>query len=222
VNYWILLALSKEADRLSDASLPEPAVPSTVDGRSMNRTIQILAVLCLLLGGVGPVRAEFIIGLYNTGVNTSGSLATDQSADAHYTLISTPTSNLPATAFVADSSAYPFVPGGWLPDGPLSKWIDPLPNQSIGNPPGNYTYRTTFQLSGGDPTSVVVSGQWTLDNIGVDILINGHSTGTYYDAPGDYTFKAFQSFVLPSNYFIDGTNITPANIVRTTNSGYSP
>jgi len=169
---------------------------------------------------VGQARGGHITGLYNTGVNTFGSLANDKSADPHYTLISTADISIkvPTSAFVADSSKYPFVPGGWLPDGPLSKWIDPLADQSIGNPPGNYTYQTTFQIAGGNATSVVISGQWSLDNIGKDILINGHSTGTYYDAPGDYSFKAFQSFVLPSNYFIEGTN-TLDFVVNNTDNG---
>ncbi len=162
---------------------------------------RFIAPLVISFVLVGSVRAEVISGLYNTGVTSSGILARDSSPDPHYTLV-----NPTATAFVADSLAYPFVPNGWLPDGPLSKWIDPLPNQSIGNPPGYYTYETTFQLAGGDPTGVVISGQWSIDNIGANILINGHSTGIYYDEPGDYSFNAWSNFILPSTFFVDGIN----------------
>lgn len=169
---------------------------------------------------VEPIRAQNLIGLYNTGVSSSGGLLADGSADPHYSLVSSADQSIkvPVSAIVADSSKYPFVPGGWLPDGPNSKWIDPLADQSIGNPPGDYIYETTFQLAGVNPTSVVISGQWSLDNIGKGILINGHSTGIYYDAPGDYTFKAFQTFVLPSNYFVEGTN-TLDFVVSNTDNG---
>ncbi len=165
----------------------------------------VLLMPCLL---TGSLKAEVLTGLYNTGVAASGTLGTDTSADPHYTLVSSADKLLavPLSAIIADSTKYPFVTDGWLPDGPFSKWIDPLADQSRGNPPGNYTYETTFRLAGGNPTGVVISGQWTLDNIGEDILINGHSTGTYYDAPGDYSFKAFQQFTLPSAYFVDGVN----------------
>jgi len=183
----------------------------------MVRLLVTIVVACLF---AVPGRAELITGLYNSGVSGTGGLATDRSADPHYMLVSSADKSLrvPTPAIVADSSKYPFIPGGWLPDGPLSKWIDPLPDQSIGDPPGNYTYETTFQLAGGNPRSVIISGQWSLDNIGEDILINGHSTGIYYDAPGDYSFKAFQSFVLPSNFFVDGTN-TLDFVVNNTDNG---
>ncbi len=181
---------------------------------------------CLLVAGIvfcvptAPSRAEIITGLYNTGVNASGGLANDRSPDLHYRLVSSADKSLsvPGPAFVADSSRYPFIPGGWLPDGPFSKWIDPLPDQSIGNAPGDYTFQTSFQLRGGNPGSVIITGQWSVDNLGEDILINGHSTGIYYDAPGDYSFKAFQSFTLPSSFFVDGTN-TLDFVVNNTDNG---
>jgi hypothetical protein len=170
--------------------------------------VRLLLAVAAIWFSVGVARAGFVTDLYNTGVDNSGSLASNRASDLHYTLISSADKSLiaPQAAFVADTTRFPFVTDGWLPSGPLSKWIAPVPDQSIGNSIGDYVYRTTFHITGGDPTNVLITGNWTSDNYGKDILINGHSTGISYRAPGDYTFKAFQSFVLPSNYLVDGTN----------------
>ena len=41
---------------------------------------------------------------------------------------------------------------------------------------GEYVYRTTFDLTGFDPTTAMISGIWSADDRGIDILINGTST----------------------------------------------
>jgi hypothetical protein len=44
-------------------------------------------------------------------------------------------------------------------------------------PISDYIYETTFDVTGFDPSTVRLIGRWATDNEGVNILINGISTG---------------------------------------------
>jgi len=134
--------------------------------------------------------AATIPGLYNSGVDNARQLLANGAIDPHYRLVqsSDPTAPGPS-AFVVTDTLFPIVTGPWLASGPTSKWIGPMANQSTGNQVGNYTYRTTFDLTGLDPTTAVLTGRWTSDNGGVDILINGVGTGISYDG----NFGAFSA-----------------------------
>src|SRR5262249_43592768 len=85
-------------------------------------------------------------------------------------------------AFVIDSTVFPIVSGPWIADDDSSKWIGPRvdPTSPAG---GDYVYRTTIDLTGYDPASVVVSGKYASDN-SVKILVNGVDTGL---SQGDFT-----------------------------------
>jgi hypothetical protein len=107
----------------------------------------------------------------------------------------------------------------WMPNGPNSSWIGPTANGSAdgtalapfvntaggfttaqSSPQGFLAYTTTFTL-GAPPTSV--SGlQWTSDNQGVAIYLNGKNEGD--TNPGDFT--AFTPFTLNPADFVVGTN----------------
>ena len=86
-----------------------------------------------------------------------------------------PIAAIPVRAAWVVNDGYPMPP--WLTNGPDSKWIAPRNAQNIGNLPGNYTYRLTFNLTGLQPNAAVINGNWAVDNSGVDILLNGVSTG---------------------------------------------
>jgi hypothetical protein len=71
-------------------------------------------------------------------------------------------------------------------NGPSSAWIGAQADQSGvdhgdgtygGNASGDYTYQTSFNLTGQDLSRVFISGAWATDNTGTDILVNGTSTG---------------------------------------------
>jgi len=53
----------------------------------------------------------------------------------------------------------------------------PQTSQGTGNLPGDYIYRITFDLTGLEPATAVVSGAWTSDNTGPAVLLNGVITG---------------------------------------------
>lgn len=162
--------------------------------------LSVVVSLCCLWA----VQAEAvpIPGLYDTGVDSSNALLPDGAIDPHYTLTlsSDPLHSGPAAFVVNSSSGDPIFTGPWLADGPNSKWIAPQANQSFatgGDPAGLYTYQTTFDLTGLNPATAVIMGEWTADNEGVNILINGISTGI--TTPTD-AFTGFTPFTISSGF----------------------
>ncbi|MEF8706928.1 MAG: PEP-CTERM sorting domain-containing protein [Candidatus Accumulibacter sp. UW25] len=134
-----------------------------------------------------------ITGLVNTGVNASGlglgGLALGGS-DAHYHL-----SGFLADPVVVSHPAY-------TANNANSQWI-----WRSGSSGGNetYSFTTTFDLTGLDSTTAVLNGRWGADNQGLDIKINGTSTGisllgVIYD-----NFNALHGFSI-SDHFVSGIN----------------
>ena len=75
-----------------------------------------------------------------------------------------------------------------------------MADQAVGNAEGDYTYQTTFNLTGIDISKVSLVGSWAVDNTGIDILINGVSTGI--TSPG---FGSYVSFTI-TNGLVAGVN----------------
>jgi hypothetical protein len=122
------------------------------------------------------IRADTIPGLFNTGVDNLGVLLANGMVDPHYALtVSADLIDTGPSAFVVTPNGFPFPP--WIAQGPNSKWIAPKTDQSFGNNFGTYVYRITFSLAGFDPATATISGQYSTDNNGTDVLINGVSTG---------------------------------------------
>ncbi|WPF87624.1 Calx-beta domain-containing protein [Cyanobacterium aponinum AL20118] len=102
------------------------------------------------------------LSLYNTGVDDSGTpLNNNSTGDPHYELVSAPDGSS-SNILVTNSG-----------DG-ISGWISPDNNNSDSSPPGDYTYRTTFNL----PDTVNLSqffidGEWHTDDEGITITLNG-------------------------------------------------
>lgn len=129
-----------------------------------------------------------VVLTYNTGVDSNQIVLPDGTPDPHYQLISVPSG--PLTAPVAKTLGFPLSPfGGWAATNSTSAWItptapvgDPPPpidrqtTNASGNgngPPGNYLYRTTFDLSGYSLTSPIsLSGIWAADNSGLSVRLN--------------------------------------------------
>ena len=147
-----------------------------------------------------------ITGLCDTGFNTVAGV------DQCYTVRS---DGSWGSAYVVTSS-YPFIGGGgeslWLANSSSSKWIGPRINYSggVSDADGNYYFRTTFVLpNNADLDEALISGFWSSDNTGVDILLNGVSTGNQI-AFGTYpnlSFQALHSFsIIGSAGFVTGLN----------------
>ncbi len=121
------------------------------------------------------VAYRVIPGIFGTGVAADGTLAPGGSVDPHYTVTLSADEFFPGPDAIVLNDAWPI--GVWLPHGPKSKWISVQESQATGNLPGAYTFRTTFDLTGYDPAKVRLEGAWGIDNDGLDIVLNGNSTG---------------------------------------------
>jgi len=127
-------------------------------------------IFTLLLSCTGRAQTPLA---FNTGVDDNGGVLADYVQDMHYELITSADTRFagPGTV-VVDNTLFPISTGNWLATDQLSKWIAPQGNQDYlmdpnnGNAVGNYTYRTTFNLTGYDPELVNLVGQWTCDSVG--------------------------------------------------------
>lgn len=153
-------------------------------------------------------HADAIATLFNTGVGASGMPLSNNAAELHYSLAGVPSSTN-GVRVATSANGYPI--GPWIGDDRTSAWIGPNSGGALNGPAGDYDYRTTFDLSGFNPASASIYGQWSADDYGVDILLNGNSTGTTAN-----DFHAFYEFIINSG-FVDGVN-TLDFIVR--NYGY--
>jgi len=98
----------------------------------------------------------------------------DNAVDPHYRLTFGGSTAYAAT----EAGGFPIPP--WLGSNSMSAWISPAPD-TVGLSDGlgtyNYRYETTFNLDGFFAASARLAGRWATGNGGVDILINGVSTG---------------------------------------------
>jgi hypothetical protein len=162
------------------------------------RLITFVAAVALLAMGWTGQADQSIPGLQSTGVASDGSLLSNGAADPHYSV---------TEAGGADAAVLNSIPGNYLSNGPDSRWIwqnaDGAPNAVT------RTFRLSFDLTGLDPNTAELSGQWATDNEGLDILINGTSTGNEID-PDDLSgihdaFNQLHAFSVTSG-FVSGTN----------------
>jgi len=174
------------------------------------KTEAVFLMVSLVIG-TAQVGAAPIPGLFNTGVNNTPAALPAGSVDPHYTLIVNPDS-ASANALV-HNEGFPIVPGAWLANSSASKWIAPRAATDAAAA-GDYTYRLSFDLTGLDPASASISGRWTSDNAGADILINGVSTGNANAG----NFDAFTAFSINSG-FVAGINTLD---FRVNNAGPAP
>ncbi|HME43739.1 MAG TPA: hypothetical protein VKF36_11680 [Syntrophorhabdales bacterium] len=177
--------------------------------------VSVVVSLCCLWA----VQAEAapIPGLYDTGVNSSNALLSAGATDPHYMLTQSVDPSFPGPNAIVvgpatagnPTAGYPFTPNGpWMDNASNSQWIAPQEYVYTGVPTGNgmsagaYTYTTTFNLAGLNPATAVITGEWAADDEGLNILINGNSTGLTYNAEA---YGSFQSFTISSG-FVSGVN----------------
>ena len=134
-----------------------------------------------------------IPGIFNTGVNNDGSLAVPGDPDAHWTLVQSASVSHPGpAAYISNPNS-----SAWATNGPNSQWLSPASNGNQSFSGGTYKYRLTFDLTGLNPSSAVISGVWSSDDNTVSILLNGlitgfHSNATYTQQPQN-KFLAYRS-----------------------------
>lgn len=165
----------------------------------------------LLVGLLAAVSTRSLAApistLFSTGLDANGQPLPAQAEDPHYRLVLVPDPADPEAAGLETnaptSTLRPGFPvGPWIAESAVSRWIAPKADQSGGSDPGDYLYRTTFDLTGLDPATARIVGRWTSDNMGRDIVLNGASLGI--SQGGD--FGTFADFEITTG-FVDGTNV---------------
>jgi len=147
-------------------------------------------------------------GIFGTGLDDNRALLPDSAVDTHYILTQSSDPTYLGPDSYAIINAWPIAPAGpWPANGPRSRWIGPraeqdqTANPAFGNQPGNYTFQTTFDLFGVDMARFHLEGRWAVDNTGMDILVNGVSSGI--TSPG---FGGFTEFTI-TNGLVAGINV---------------
>jgi hypothetical protein len=158
-----------------------------------------LQLICCFLF-VANIQAAAIT-IYSTGIDNSGNLLSAGSTDPHYQSILSPDPS--STAYV--TTPYP----NWVKS-PAAGWLAPYPDSTNAfTAPaagGDYVYRTTFDLTGLSPESARLEGRWATDNAGLDILLNGLSTGNSVPfGSGPFSYEVLTNFVI-INGFVPGVN----------------
>jgi hypothetical protein len=92
--------------------------------------------------------------------------------------------------------------GAYFNGGGNSLFVNHTGDGQSAEPVGIYTYRTTFDLTGLDPSTAVVTGRTLVDNDLFDILINGVSTG---NSGSGFDANSIRDFTIESG-FVEGLN----------------
>jgi hypothetical protein len=159
--------------------------------------LAVAAVFVLVAVSTLPATASAIPNLYNTGVNAAGVPLPDGTiGDPHYTLVTVPGGT---TDLLVRTSAGGFPIPPYIGDDSLSAWIGPNNAHDLTGPVGNYDYRTTFDLTGFNPATASITGGWSSDNNGIQILLNAVDTGNP-GTPINQFQLGFASFSITSGF----------------------
>jgi len=145
--------------------------------------------------------------------NTGNVLPDGTINDPHYTLTTVPADST-TTRIITSASGWPI--GPYIGDNALSRWIGPNNNGDLSSPPGNYIFRTTFDLTGFDFSTAFIDGRWSTDNQGLDILINDASLSL----TNTTQFQTWTNFSIDSG-FVSGVN-TLDFMVNNAGNGNNP
>jgi PEP-CTERM motif len=169
--------------------------------RSTELLVALALLSCPLL--VGSQAKAGSIALFNTGVDVTGAPLPGGSPDPHWSIVAGPGITGPTAPFVVDNQSV----GGYYAQSSDSRWIGVNADGSD-ETAVSYTFRVTFDLTGFDPTTAVISGSWGVDNNGSIELNAAPAIGT-----GELTlgggvvanFDIFHDFTITGG-FVAGIN----------------
>jgi hypothetical protein len=166
----------------------------------LSACVGFLAVVALSLPSHGSFVS--IAGLKNTGVNADNTVRAGESAELHYDLDAYPagySSNPGLTIVDLPSGA------SWIANTSTSKWIS-VGTQGQGwlsnDLSGNYEISLTFDLTGFNHTTALLSGRFASDNL-ASVKLN---TTTIGNTTGGTPFSSWASFSAASSAFVSGMN----------------
>jgi hypothetical protein len=153
------------------------------------KVILTLATAMASLFLLSNAHASIIPGLFNTGVDSNGIILSPGSIEQHYIMSDG------YISYITEASS------SWIDAPPDSLWISPF-DQSTTAPEITYYYRITFDLSGLDPSTAIISGMWSTDNDST-MYINDQYTG---NSLGIYGYESLSPFTV-STGFVEGINV---------------
>ena len=159
-------------------------------------------VLVTLLLAMGFLRCHASPVFYDTGVDSNFQQLAGGSPDPHYQLRQvTPgayigNTNWSPAITMQSSIAWP----QWLQP-PDARWIYIADAANLGQDWGTYEYRTTFDLTGYDPSTAVLAGKWAMDQYG-SIYLNTNLVATLSDGNWNNNLTAFTI----TSGFVSGIN----------------
>jgi serine/threonine-protein kinase len=106
--------------------------------------------------------------LYSTGIGGDGKLLPEGTVDPYWTV--TPAGGRAMPTYVTENA-----PRVWMANTTSGHWISPHADGSTDDPAGLYVYRTSFDLTGFDPTTAHLSARLAADNAVSDVRLNGQS-----------------------------------------------
>ena len=175
--------------------------------------IPLFAAFTMVCGSAAVCTAfGSSISIFNTGEGPGGTALPLGQLDPQYDLINAPCT-VPLTAITTIPNP------AWTPNTPTADWISPTGNGgvTVALPPGTYVYQTTFNLTGQDPSTAELSGNWASDN-NACIELNGVNTGVCLPFTG---FTSLHPFSITSG-FQPGVNTLDFVVTNGQGSGDNP
>jgi len=142
--------------------------------------------------------------VYGTGVLNDGASASFGSIDMHYQITAAKDFYTGEAIPLADQNSYPVdypgIDSRFVNASDNARWICPAP-VNTGFPIGWYTFSTTFDLTGHDPNTFSISGDWAMDNCsnGPSMMLNGNDTGNNLDITNE-SFLQLYPFTITSGF----------------------
>ena len=156
---------------------------------------RLAAVLSVALAVTVPgVVGATPFTIFGTGLDAGGVALALGSTDPHYLDVQSA-----SQAKVLNNTA------PYFPNNAASEWIW----ENANGLPVNVTrtFRTTFDLSGFDPTTAIISGLWGVDNTGLSIRLNGNTTGITLPGAPTSNFTQLHAFTINNPaWFAGGLN----------------
>src|SRR5688572_16866636 len=161
--------------------------------------------VCALALAPLSLYAAAIPGLFNTGVDANRVALAAGASDPHYLITVAAQGPINTGAIVMVNNA------AWLANSPASTWIGVVNSGAANVAVGNFYFRTTFDLTGLEPSTAQISFKVSVDNDMVDVVLNGNSTGLSFSG-----FGGFSPTMTLTSGFVEGLNTLE---FRTVNGG---
>jgi len=159
----------------------------------MKKNLGLAGLLTLALASAAG--ASPITTLFGTGLSAGGVALPGAAIDPHYLDVQTSTQAIVRTA----------LPATYFPNDASSEWIW----ENADGTPLNVTrtFRTTFDLTGLNPSTAMISGAWGTDNTGLAIRLNGNVTGITLPGASTTNFSVLHAFTISNPaWFSSGIN----------------